>query len=282
MKNDYQFIDSGDGRKLERFGDIILNRPCSQAVWRKNNDLWNLTTAKFNRNPSPLWTKNSDFPDEWIININNQKMKLSITDFGHIGIFPETIPVWEWIQNKINNEKRKNKIKFLNLFAYSGGATIAAAKCGAECCHLDSSKGMVDWARTNADINNLNNAPIRWIVDDVIKFLKREVKRGNKYDAILLDPPSFGHGKKGEIYKIEDQILNTLDLVNNVLSDDPLFVILTSHTPGFTPVVLNNLLKQFFSAGRNTSSEMVLKNESSKYLLPSGCWATWLNKDESK
>ena len=145
----------------------------------------------------------------------------------------------------LTEAKERAPVKFLNLFAYSGGATLAAAQAGASCCHLDASKGMVDWARENARLNELQEAPIRWIVDDVIKFLRREVKRGNRYDAILLDPPSFGRGRNGELFKVEEQMLTTLELVHSVLSDQPLFIILTSHTPGFSPHVLHNLLAQF-------------------------------------
>jgi 23S rRNA (cytosine1962-C5)-methyltransferase len=172
--------------------------------------------------------------------------------------------------------KRPAPLKFLNLFAYSGGATLAAAQAGASCCHLDASKGMVEWARENARLNQLEEVPIRWIVDDVIKFLRREVKRGNRYDAILLDPPSFGRGKKGELFKVEEQMLTTLELVHSVLSDEPLFVILTSHTPGFSPQVLHNLLAQFHAGGVHEHGEMLLTGAADCSPLPNGTWARWL------
>ena len=197
-------------------------------------------------------------------------MKLSTTDFGHIGIFPETISLWESIQSKIKikakaeakaaSSKQSEPLKFLNLFAYSGGATMAAAHAGAHCCHVDASKGMVQWARENAQINGLSDHPIRWIVDDVNKFLQREIRRGKRYDGILLDPPSFGRGKSGELYKIEHAMIETLENVKRVLSDDYAFIYLTSHTPGFTPIVLNNLLKKLEKRGNISSGEMLLSN----------------------
>ena len=229
-KNDYSLIDSGSGEKLEKFGKYILIRPCSQAIWSKDLDkkhLWENAHASFNRKGGLNWQGRDNLPNEWVIDINSIKMKLSTTDFGHIGIFPETIELWNAIWGKIQLAiTRKSKpIKFLNLFAYSGGATMAAAYAGAHCCHVDASKGMVQWARENAEINNLSGHQIRWIVDDVNKFLKREIRRGNRYEAILLDPPSFGRGKSGELYKIENAILETLNnlRVYSVMSL-PLFI----------------------------------------------------------
>ena len=274
-------LDSGNGKKLEQFGSIILNRPCAQAVWQPTHpEKWENATAKFERIDGLNWTGRSQLPDSWINEIAGVKMKLSATDFGHIGVFPETRESWNWIRTTLKQEKEKRSqpLKFLNLFAYSGGATLAAAQADAECCHLDASKGMVDWARQNAQINNLQEAPIRWIVDDVIKFLRREVRRGNRYDAILLDPPSFGRGKKGELYKIEESLMLTLDLVHQVLSDDPLFVLLTSHTPGFSPTVLSNLLQQYNQGGRIEAGEMLLTGAPETMNLPNGTWARWISK----
>jgi 23S rRNA (cytosine1962-C5)-methyltransferase len=207
-------------------------------------------------------------------------MKLSTTDFGHLGVFPETRDMWNWITQTLVAEapKRKEPLKFLNLFAYSGGATLAAAKGGAHCCHVDASKGMVQWARENAKLNGLTDHPIRWIVDDVNKFLTREIKRGNRYDGILLDPPSFGRGKGGELYKIEHALLDTLKLVKSVLTDRPCFVYLTSHTPGFTPIVLDNLLQQLLPGGKTQCGEMLLTGEGDVFPVPSGTWSRWIAK----
>lgn len=284
-KMDYSLLDSGAGEKLERFGDYSLIRPCSQAIWSKDKDkahLWQNAHASFNRKKGLNWQGRERLPHNWIIQINSVKMKLSTTDFGHIGIFPETIQLWDAIHDKITRAtaKQSQPLKFLNLFAYSGGATLAAAHAGAHCCHVDASKGMVQWARDNADINGLSEHPIRWIVDDVNKFLQREIRRGKRYDGILLDPPSFGRGKSGELYKIEHAMLETLENVKQVLSNDFAFVYLTSHTPGLTPTVLSNLLKKMEKNGNISSGEMLLcetesDNRKSRNTLdiPNGTWA---------
>lgn len=280
MNDEYELLDSGNGKKLERYGDIILERPAAQAVWEPQfSDRWNTATARFDRVGGLNWEGRSKVSKPWKVDIAGVTMKLSATDFGHIGVFPETRALWQWIRETLSEQAKKKgrQLNFLNLFAYSGGATLAAAQSGAQCCHLDASKGMVDWARENAALNNLGEAPIRWIVDDVIKFLRREVKRGNRYDGILLDPPSFGRGKKGELYKIEDQLMTTLDLVDQVLSDDPAFVVLTSHTPGFSPIVLRNLLAQYHQSGTFEYGEMLLTGKADVNDLPNGNWARWIN-----
>ena len=204
-------------------------------------------------------------------------MKLGTTDFGHLGVFPETRDLWRWIRETLKNsaKTRREPLNFLNLFAYSGGATLAAAQGGAHCCHVDASKGMVHWARENAALNKLEDHPIRWIVEDVNKFLQRELRRGRRYDAILLDPPSFGRGKSGELYKIEHALLETLQLVKKVLSAQPAFVYLTSHTPGFTPTVLGNLLHELMPQGIIEKGEMLLMGEPKTLEVPSGTWARW-------
>lgn len=281
MKNEYALLDSGHGRKLERFGQVTLDRPCSQAVWSPNNPkLWKSADAFFTRKDGLEWRGRDKLPDAWQATINDVTMKLSTTDFGHLGVFPETREMWTWITKTLADAapKRKEPLKFLNLFAYSGGATLAGAKGGAHCCHVDASKGMVQWARQNAKLNGLENQPIRWIVDDVNKFLQREQRRGTRYDAILLDPPSFGRGKGGELYKIEHALLDTLKLVKGVLSDKPCFVYLTSHTPGFTPIVLNNLLKQLLPKGKMECGEMLLTGEPEAFPVPSGTWSRWIGK----
>ena len=261
---DYQLLDSGNGRKWERFGDFILNRPCSQAIWRPKGNCE--PHATFSREEGTKWTFQKKLPASWEIQIEGVTMKIAPTDFGHLGVFPEHASLWSWMQERITSGT-----KVLNLFAYSGGATLAAAQKGASVCHLDASKAMVDWARENADLNNLSSAPIRWIVDDAIKFLRREVKRKNRYDGILLDPPTFGRGSKGEVFKIERDIQPLIELCRELLSEKPRFLIFTCHTPGFTPIVLSHLLGQFFDAPIETS-EMLLESEES-YSIPSGCVA---------
>lgn len=279
--DDYELIDSGNGRKLERFGCYTLDRPCAQAVWSPSGlSDWNCADASFSRKDGLKWQGRGNLPSSWEVTTHGVSMKLATTDFGHLGVFPETRTIWNQIRKSIvlASQKRNAPVHFLNLFAYSGGATLAAAQGGAHCCHVDASKGMVQWARENAELNNLNKHPIRWIVDDVNKFLQREQRRGRRYDAILLDPPSFGRGKKGELYKIEQALLETLSLVEAILSETPVFVYLTSHTPGFTPIVLNNLLYQCFSNGTIEHGEMLLEGSGEVMAVPSGTWAIWQSK----
>lgn len=281
MHDEYELLDSGHGKKLERFGGVMLERPCAQAVWKPARpELWQQATARFDRAGGLHWQGREQLSEAWTVDIGGVRMKLSATDFGHLGVFPETRALWQWIRSTLTSRREQRGLEpaFLNLFAYSGGATLAAAQAGAGCCHLDASRGMVDWARENARLNGLESAPIRWIVDDVIKFLRREVKRGTRYDAVLLDPPSFGRGRKGELYKIEESLMTTLDLVHQVLSDDPCFVLLTSHTPGFSPVVLSNLLRQYHSGGTVEQGEMLLTGGPQVMELPNGNWARWINR----
>lgn len=276
--SDYELLDSGHGRKLERFGSVTLDRPCAQAVWNPTQpNLWKQADAFFTRKQGLEWRGRDQLPEAWVANVNGVRMKLSTTDFGHLGVFPETRAMWDWIRDALASETRRRDEppNFLNLFAYSGGATLAAAQGGAHCCHVDASKGMVQWARDNAKLNKLEAHPVRWIVDDVNKFLSREIKRGRRYDAILLDPPSFGRGKGGELYKIEHALLETLELVQKVLSDEACFVYLTSHTPGFTPIVLKNLLQQLLGHGQLDCGEMLLTGSASTFAVPSGTWARW-------
>ncbi len=277
--NEYELLDSGDGRKLERFGDVILSRPCAQALWQPQHpERWGQATASFDREQGLRWHGRSAVPPSWVVPINGIRMKLSTTDFGHLGVFPETRALWDWITETLTPHAGRSggPPQVLNLFAYSGGAKLAAARAGCAVCHLDASRGMVDWARENAVLNGLNEAPIRWIVDDVNKFLDREIRRGRRYDAVMLDPPSFGRGKGGELYKIEQDLLATLQKCKAVLSDDPLFLLLTSHTPGFTPGVLSNLLLQLLGPGRLESGEMLLTGESDVLAVPNGTWSRWM------
>ena len=276
--NEYLLLDSGQGRKLEQFGAHVIERPCAQAVWNPTQSkLWQIADATFSRKNGLQWQNRDALPESWIVEIEDVRMKLSTTDFGHLGVFPETRELWRWIRETIHiqSKKRSEPLQFLNLFAYSGGATLAAAQSGAHCCHVDASKGMVAWARENAALNNLDNHPIRWIVDDVNKFLQRELRRGRRYDAVLLDPPSFGRGKSGELYKIEHALMETLELVKKVLSEQAAFVYLTSHTPGFTPTVLNNLLQDLLPKGTVEMGEMLLQGKPETYEVPSGTWARW-------
>jgi len=271
---DYELLDSGNGLKLERFGNATLSRPSALAVWPPQKPaLWRTATASFDRKGGLTWQGRNKLPESWAVKLRGLRFKLSTTDFGHLGIFPETFEIWDRITSAI--KKAETPPQFLNLFAYSGGATLAAAHAGAACCHLDASKGMVDWAKENATLNGLEKAPIRWIVDDVHKFLEREGRRGRIYDAVLLDPPSFGHGAKGELYKIEQDLTKTLNLIRPLLSKKPLFVMLTCHTPGFSPMILANILRSFRKDGSIEKGEMLLTGAPDILSLPSGTWACW-------
>ena len=289
-----ELLDSGSGRKLERFGDIVLARPCSQAVWKPRlpRSAWDRADASFDREDGQQWHNRSALPEYWDVSVDGQRFRLAGTDFGHLGIFPEQRAQWRWIRERIGaahpemeNRKREtgngkretggSAPTLLNLFAYSGGSTVAAALAGASVCHLDASRGMVDWAHENARINGLADHPIRWIPEDAHKFLAREIRRGRRYDAIVLDPPTFGRGRDGEMYKIERDLPETLRLCRELLSDRPLFLLLSAHTPGLTPIALGNLLFQALDGlrPRVESGEMLLTGGPDVLPLPSGAFA---------
>jgi len=275
QSNDYELLDSGRGRKLERFGPVTLARPCPAAVWepRLPHIAWEKADASFDREDGHVWTVRNCLPESWNITVEEVVFKLSTTDFGHLGIFPEQKDAWRRIREAVRVRKVAS---VLNLFAYSGGATIAAAQGGATVCHLDASKGMVARARENAALNRLTDHPIRWIVEDVTRFLGREIRRGTRYDAVVLDPPSFGRGKSGEVYKIESDLTGTLKQCFSLLTDQPLFVLLSCHTPAFTPLVLHNLLQSAAgTTGRTEHGEMTLKGGPGAMPVPSGTWACW-------
>ena len=278
MADGYELIDSGDGRNYERFGDVSLVRPCSQAMWRPADvSQWSRATATFDREDGNRWHNRGALPKEWTIETAGIRFRLSGTDFGHLGIFPEQRAQWKWIRDAVKSSGR-DRPAVLNLFAYSGGSTIAAAQGGAEVCHLDASKGMVQWARDNAALNGLQDRPIRWIVDDVHKFLRREFRRERRYDAVILDPPTFGRGASGETYKIERDLQETLTLVKGVLSERPRFVLFSSHTPGLSCQVAENILAQAFAPARVESGEMLLEGRGRP--CPSGIYCRVVFGDE--
>ncbi len=241
--------------------------------------VWDNADALFTRESENKWIKRSNLKEEWVVEIAGIQFRISPTDFGHLGIFPEQKPFWEWFKQHImENCSESPPPKVLNLFAYSGGATLASAIAGAEVCHLDASKGMVAWARQNASLNKLEKAPIRWIIDDVKKFLQREIKRGSFYDAIILDPPTFGRGSRQEIFKIEENIQQLLLLCKQVLQPDPLFLFFSCHTPGFTPITLHHLVKDMMGdKGKIETGEMILSGAPNVPSIPSGSYARWQN-----
>jgi 23S rRNA (cytosine1962-C5)-methyltransferase len=280
--DDYELIDSGGGRKYERFGGYRLVRPCAQAIWRPQKDpsTWRDADASFDRIKGNRWDIRTALPGEWVITVSGMRFRLSLTDFGHLGIFPEQRELWSWITGMVEAAKtvRTGQVTVLNLFAYSGGATMAAARAGARVYHVDASKGMVTWARQNAAINGLEGAPIHWIVEDVNRFLDREIKRGRRYDAVILDPPTFGHGRRGEVYKIERELAATIEKCRGLLSEAPLFLLLTSHTPFCTPVAMANFLVSAFGSSddaRIEQGEMLLTGAPGVLPVPSGTFARW-------
>ena len=265
---DYELIDSGNGRKLERFGAYCLERPCSQAVWHVDDKkIWTTADAGFSRAEHKGW--DGELPGEWLVTVEGLQFQLKPTPFGHLGIFPEHRRLWRWVADRI-----RRPLRLLNLFAYSGGLTLAAARAGAEVCHLDASRGMVDWARHNAALNGLAGAPIRWLVDDAVRFVQREERRGQQYDAIILDPPTFGRGNRGQVFKIERELPRLLASCRQLLSAQPQFVILSCHTPGFGPWVLRHLLEQMMRGipGELEQDELLLSGQRP---IPSGAFAIW-------
>jgi 23S rRNA (cytosine1962-C5)-methyltransferase len=277
--NQYQLLDSGDGEKLEQFGDFTFNRPSMAAVWKKtlSDKKWQEASGTFSRKEKENWTFNKKIPSSWILDVENIKMKISPTSFGHVGIFPEHLFLCNWASNRV--KKTKNKpIKVLNLFAYTGMMSMFLAKSGAKVTHLDASSPTIAIAKENAKLNKLPIDSIRWIADDAVKFLKREIRRKSFYDGIILDPPSFGRGPKGEIFKIEDQIQLLLSLCKELLSKDALFLIFSCHTPGYSSIVCQNLLDQLFKSrkGKIESGETAIESEKSM-TLPSGNFARWSN-----
>ena len=280
--SDYALLDSGGFQKLERFGPVVLSRPCAQAVWHPTlpQDEWQRATATFFRDGGNQWRGRNRLPESWVISVDGMRFQLSSTDFGHLGIFPEQRDQWRRIREVCDayRTRYRRAARVMNLFAYSGGSTLAAAHAGAEVCHVDASKGMVEWARQNASLNGLQDRPVRWIVDDVTKFLEREHRRERRYDLIILDPPSYGRGARGEIFKIENDLPKLLDLLAKLMSEEPLGVLLSCHTPELTPISLHHLLLQAFGCrpGRLEHGEMLLKGAEEVLAVPSGSHCWWL------
>ena len=276
---DYEVIDCSQGEKLERWGDYLLVRPDPQVIWNtpKSDKKWKKMNAHYHRSAKGggEW-EFFDLPEQWTISYGTLKFNLKPFSFKHTGLFPEQATNWDWFSEKIKKSGRQ--IKVLNLFAYTGGATLAAAAAGASVTHVDASKGMVAWAKENAKSSGLEDAPIRWLVDDCIKFVEREIRRGNKYDAIIMDPPSYGRGPKGEIWKIEDSIHNFIKLCTEILSENPLFFLVNSYTTGLAPSVLEYMISiEVVSkyGGSVRAQEIGLPVTDSNLVLPCGASGRW-------
>ena len=270
---DYKIIDLNNGEKLELWGKYKLLRPEPQVVWNKNIDskLYNEIDAKYIRNSKGggHWEYNDNLPEDFVINYKNLKFKIGLMGFKHTGLFPEQSINWDYFIEKISNCNKE--IKVLNLFSYTGGATVACMSAGAHVTHVDSSKGMVDWAKDNIELSNLDTSKVRFIVEDVLKFVKREIRRGKKYDAIIMDPPSFGRGSSGEIWDINKHLFELLKLCNNLLEDDYLFLHVNSYTTGLGVSTINNLLNLTIDKkGIIKSDEIGIPVENSNLILPCG------------
>lgn len=277
---DYELIDASSGERLERWGDIILIRPDPQIIWNtpKKNPLWRKAHARYHRSSSGggQWEVMKKIPDVWQVRYKSLTFNIKPMGFKHTGLFPEQAVNWDDMAEMIRSANRP--IKVLNLFAYTGGATLACLAAGANVCHVDASKGMTQWARENAASSGLDKLPQRWIVDDCIKFVQREIRRGNRYDAIIMDPPSYGRGPGGEVWKLEEQVYSLVELCSNVLTDSPLFFNINSYTTGLSPSVMNYLngaiLKPKFG-GSITADEIGLPVTETGLILPCGATASW-------
>lgn len=274
----YELIDSSGGERLERWGDVTVIRPDPQAAWNtpKKNPLWKKADARYARSSSGggSWQYFKTLPESWEIKQGDLSFKIKPMNFKHMGLFPEQLVNWEWFSKLIKESGRE--INVLNLFAYTGGATVAAAKAGAKVCHVDASKGIVAHAKENAALSGLKDHPIRYIVDDCMKFVEREVRRGRKYDAIIMDPPSYGRGPGGEVWKIETELYKFVSLCAEVLSDKPLFVLLNSYTTGLSGYTMQNVLQMVLGdkfKGTFTSDEIGIPMSENKMILPCGCSA---------
>ena len=275
---DYEILDMSEGQKLERWKDVILARPDPQIIWKKKSfpEKWKNINATYQRSSSGggSWKYNKKMPSSWQVKYKNLTFNIKPMGFKHTGLFPEQAVNWDWMINKIKSEKRE--IKVLNLFAYTGGATCACLSAGASVCHVDSSKGMVSWAKENVASCGLANRPVRYIVDDVLKFVNREIRRNNKYDAIVMDPPSYGRGANGEVWKFEENVNELVELCTKVLSDDPLFFLINSYTTGISSKVLENILNLNIKyKGKLSNGEIGLPMTNSKLVLPCGIYGRW-------
>ncbi|RTE11066.1 class I SAM-dependent methyltransferase [Paenibacillus whitsoniae] len=278
---DYELLDTGAGEKLERWGTIVLRRPDPQIIWplERETQAWRQADAHYHRSSSGggKWQNHSEIPERWTITYD-EKLSFYIkpTGFKHTGLFPEQAVNWKWMIEKIQNAGRP--IKVLNLFAYTGGASVACAYAGAEVCHVDASKGVVQWAKENLHLSGLGSRPVRFITDDVFKFVQREQRRGSKYDAIIMDPPSYGRGPNGETWKLEDDLFPFIQTCQTILTDNPLFLLINSYTTGISSTVLSNILAMTLKkkhGGTISSGEIGLPITHSGLMLPCGILGRW-------
>lgn len=280
---DFELIDCSGGEKLERWGDYTVVRPDPQAIWQtpRQRSEWNRQGGHYKRSSSGggKWDR-GNLPENWVIGYRDLKFQVKPMNFKHMGLFPEQAANWDWAMDQIRSAGRE--ISVLNLFAYTGAATVACLKAGASVCHVDAAKGMVAWAKQNAQVSGVADRPVRWIVDDCAKFVEREIRRGHHYDAIIMDPPSYGRGPGGEVWKLENDLWDFVCLTANVLSDDPLFVLINTYTTGLSPSVLTYLTESIFTkrfgGGKSESQELGLPVTESGLVLPCGCSCRWQHR----
>mgnify|MGYP000967348011 FL=1 len=281
--SEYKIIDTSGGDKLESWGGRLLVRPDPQIIWKTEHrsPLWNKADGVYHRSSKGggEWEFRKKLPESWVISYGALRFVIRPTGFKHTGLFPEQAVNWDFMADKIRAAKEQGReVKVLNLFAYTGGATLACAEAGAAVTHVDASKGMVSWARDNAAASGLSDKPIRWLVDDCEKFVKREIRRGSRYDGIVMDPPSYGRGPGGEVWKLEENIFDLVELCSGVLSENPLFFLLNSYTTGLSPAVMGYLLGSVLNpkfGGGVTADEIGLPVEQSGMVLPCGSTAIW-------
>lgn len=280
---EFTLLDSGNMQKLEQWGNYTLVRPAAQAIWspRLPEAQWKQADAVYQRNSSGSgdWQWNNNIDRRFNILFSNLSFEVKLTDFGHTGVFAEQAANWDWLRDLIRTRMQRTNqanLHVLNLFAYTGGSTLAASQAGAHVVHVDAAKGVVDWARDNAAICHLDQRPIRWLVDDALKFLQREIRRNNRYQGIILDPPTFGRGPKGEVFKIENDLAELLDCCRQLLAHNALFLLYSCHTPGFTPLVMRNQLQEVIGdrPGTIEHGEMTIPDAQDRP-LPSGTFARW-------
>lgn len=270
---DYELVDTGEGEKLERFGPYVLRRPDPQALWERGQSIvvWDTCDAWYERKGEKgEWHFNKELPKEWEIAYGGFAFLIRPTSFKHVGLFPEQAENWEWIA-------RQQAKSVLNLFAYTGAATLAAAKTGAAVTHIDASKTAVEWARKNAELSGLTDAPVRWIVEDVMRFVDRELKRGTRYDGIILDPPAFGHGPKDELWKIEEDLVPLMQKCRDLLTDKPHYVLMNGYAAGYSHLAFEHLLEPLtkLHGGTVDGGELAIKEEGAGRLMPAGIYARW-------
>lgn len=277
---DYELLDCSDGERLERWGEVILIRPDPQVIWKtpRKHPMWKKANARYLRSSTGggHWEILRKTPDAWRINYKELSLNVKTMGFKHTGIFPEQAVNWDYTAELIKNAGRP--VKVLNLFSYTGGATVACLKAGAQVVHVDASKGMVNWAKENAAASHVADKPVRWIVDDCIKFVQREIRRGNKYDIIIMDPPSYGRGPGGEVWKLEDEVYGFVELCTEVLSDDPIMMLINSYTTGLSPAVMQYILGALVVpkfGGKVRGSEIGLPVTQTGMVLPCGASAIW-------